>query len=332
MGAAPWVPPVFWHAGCCPFSPMSRPLRHMPSPWSVFEVTCRTLQARFLLKPSSELNALILGIIGRALSLYNVRIYLFVVVSNHMHFLLSASDVSELSRFMNHVNSNIAREAGRLYSWHEKFWGRRFSAIPVLDDESLLARVRYILSHGCKEGLVSSPSDWPGINCVQNLTLGKPLSGFWHSRTKEFASKKRGDDDESEFLVPYEIPLEPLPPWTDTTEKERQNRWKELISGIEAETKERLNNENKSVLGKSSILAQHPYDSPNSPKKSPRPFCHTVKKFLEKEYREGYRTFIDLYRQAFESLRTGKLTSLEQFPPDCYIPPFAYQRFAVAPG
>jgi REP element-mobilizing transposase RayT len=148
------------------------------------------LQARFLLKPSPQFNALILGIIGRALSLYNVRTYLLVVVSNHVHFLLSARDISELSRFMNHINGNIAREAGRLYSWREKFWSRRFSAIPVLDDESLLARARYILSHGCKEGLVASPSDWPGINCVQSLTSGKPLSGRWHSRTKEFASLK----------------------------------------------------------------------------------------------------------------------------------------------
>jgi REP element-mobilizing transposase RayT len=304
----------------------------MPSPWTVFEVTCRTLQARFLLKPSPELNALILGIIGRALSLYNVRIYLFVVVSNHIHFLLSAPDVSELSSFMNHINGNIAREAGRFYSWHEKFWGRRFSAIPVLDDESLLERARYILSHGCKEGLVACPAEWPGINCVQSLTSGKPLSGRWHSRTKEFASSKRGDDDESEFIIPYEIPLDPLPPWADATEEERQTRWKGLIAGIETETKERLKNENKSALGKSGILAQHPHDSPISPKRSPRPFCHTVKKFLEKEYREGYGTFVDLYRQTFESLRNGKLKSLEQFPSDCYIPPFAYQRFAVAPG
>jgi REP element-mobilizing transposase RayT len=305
----------------------------MPSPWSVFEVTCRTLQARFLLKPSPELNSLILGIIGRALSLYEVRIYLFVVVSNHIHFLLSARDSSELSGFMNHVNGNIAREAGKLYNWREKFWGRRFSAIPILDDESLLARARYILSHGCKEGLVSSPSDWPGINCVRNLTSGKPISGHWRSRTKEFAFKKReSDGDESEFIIPYDIPLSPLPPWENLADSERQARWKDLIDGIDTETREKLKNEDSSALGKSGILAQHPHDSPVSSKKSPRPFCHTVKKFLENEYREGYRTFVDLYRQAFESLKIGKLKSIEQFPPDCYIPPFAYQRFAVAPG
>jgi hypothetical protein len=290
------------------------------------------MQGRYLLKPSPELNALILGIIGRALSLYNVRIYLFVVVSNHIHFLLSASGVSELSRFMNHINGNIAREAGRLHSWKDKFWGRRFSAIPILDDESLLARARYILSHGCKESLVASPSDWPGINCVHSLTSGKPLSGRWHSRTKENASRKRGIDDESEFITPYEIPLEPLPHWAEFSEEKRKTHWIEIVAGIETETKERLKNENKSALGKSVILAQHPHDSPISPKRSPRPFCHTVKKTLEKEYREGYRTFVDLYRKAFESLRTGKLKSLEQFPSNCYIPPFAYYRVAAAPS
>jgi hypothetical protein len=133
-------------------------------------------------------------------------------------------------------------------------------------------------------------------------------------------------------LIPYEIPLEPLPAWAGLTDLERQARWKDMVAGIEAETGEQLKNGKKTVLGKSGILAQHPHDSPNNPKKSPRPFCHAVKKSLEKEHREGYRTFVDLYRQAFELLKNGKLVTLRQFPPDSYIPPFAYHRFAAAPG
>ncbi|MFA6033581.1 MAG: transposase, partial [Myxococcota bacterium] len=162
---------------------MSRPIRHLYSPNTVYEVTCRTVQSRFLLKPSRLLNILILGVIGRALSLFGVNIHLFVVLSNHMHFLISSETSSLLSRFMCHINSNIAREAGRLCSWRDKFWGRRFSAIPILDDESLINRARYLISHGCKEGLVARPGDWPGINCIAALTKGIPLIGRWINRS-----------------------------------------------------------------------------------------------------------------------------------------------------
>jgi REP element-mobilizing transposase RayT len=133
----------------------------MSQPHVLFEVTIRTIQGRFLLRPSKKLNELILGVIGRGLDLYpGVRLYVFKIASNHIHLILSAPDQKTLSRFMNYINSNIAREAGRLHHWKDKFWSRRYRAIPILDDESLMRRVRYVLSHGCKEGLVSNPLQW----------------------------------------------------------------------------------------------------------------------------------------------------------------------------
>ena len=47
------------------------------------EVTTRTIQSRFLLRPSAELNDLILGVIGRASFLYDVDVHAFVVLMDH---------------------------------------------------------------------------------------------------------------------------------------------------------------------------------------------------------------------------------------------------------
>jgi hypothetical protein len=44
---------------------MPRPLRFIPE-HSLVEITTRTLQGRLLLKPSPELNDLVLGVIGKA--------------------------------------------------------------------------------------------------------------------------------------------------------------------------------------------------------------------------------------------------------------------------
>jgi hypothetical protein len=43
---------------------MSRKLRYMHNPVATFEVTTRTLQSRLLLRPSTELNEIILGVLG----------------------------------------------------------------------------------------------------------------------------------------------------------------------------------------------------------------------------------------------------------------------------
>jgi hypothetical protein len=45
---------------------MSRHLRFVPDGGALVEVTCRTIQGRLLLRPSQQLNDIVLGILGRA--------------------------------------------------------------------------------------------------------------------------------------------------------------------------------------------------------------------------------------------------------------------------
>jgi hypothetical protein len=51
---------------------MPRPLRLVPD-HSLVEVTTRTIQGSLLLRPSSELTDIILGIIGKAQALYGME-------------------------------------------------------------------------------------------------------------------------------------------------------------------------------------------------------------------------------------------------------------------
>jgi hypothetical protein len=62
---------------------MPRPLRFIPEK-SLVEITTRTLQGRLLLKPSPELTDLILGVIGKAQTLYGMTIHAFVFLSTHV--------------------------------------------------------------------------------------------------------------------------------------------------------------------------------------------------------------------------------------------------------
>jgi len=127
---------------------MGRPIRYLPSEGSgLVEVTCRTVQGRYLLTPSPELNEILLGALGRAQQLYRVGICAFAFASNHFHLLLRVESTRQLALFMGHFNSNLAREAGRLVRWREKFWGRRYQSIPVSDEEAAqVERLRYVLA------------------------------------------------------------------------------------------------------------------------------------------------------------------------------------------
>jgi REP element-mobilizing transposase RayT len=194
---------------------MGRPLRFMPYPVSTFEITTRCLHSRLLLTPSEELNQIVLGVIGRAQCLFpGILLHLFVVASNHIHMLATTPSANLLASFMGYVNGNIAREVGKLQSWTEKFWSRRYRAIPVLDHTALLERARYFLSHGCKEGLVKRPRDWPGANCVKALCEGLQLWGLWFDRTREYQARLQGKRFmKNEFAAPYQVKLAPLPCW-----------------------------------------------------------------------------------------------------------------------
>jgi len=166
---------------------VARPLRYLPPDCPLVEVTCRTIHGRMLLRPSKELNRRVLGVLARAARLYDVGVCHFVFLSNHYHLLLRPKDAAELARFMNYLNSNLAREAGRLHGWRERFWSRRYRPVPIsFEPEAQVARLEYLLAQGCKEGLVATPGDWPGATSVHALLDGSGLEGVWYDRTGEY--------------------------------------------------------------------------------------------------------------------------------------------------
>jgi REP element-mobilizing transposase RayT len=305
------------------FARMARPLRHMPHPGTAFEITCRCIQGRMLLRPSAELNEIIVGIIGKALTLYPIQLHAITVPSNHMHLILTTPDIKTMARFMNYINSKIAREAGKLHGWREKFWGRRYRAIPILDCQSLVARMKYLLAHGCKEGLVKRPHEWPGVNCVEVLLGGKKLEGTWFDRTAEYNARKEGKTFEQyEFATRYEVVLAPISFWASLNEDERRNRVKDIVDEIESETKERLEKERYGVLGVKEVLAQAPWERPLKMKRSPAPWCHAADGLTRKLYKLVYRKFVEVYQEASERLRRGERNV--RFPVHCFPPPLAY--------
>ena len=171
----------------------SRPSPRFVPPDCLVEVTSRVIHGRFLLRPSRELNEIVLGVLGRAVNRYDVGVCAFVYLSNHAHLLLRPADAEQLARFMGFLNGNLAKEAGRLYRWRERLWGRRYRSIVVSHEETTqVERLRYILQQGTKEGLVRRPQDWPGASSVEALLDGRSIRGVWFDRSREYEARRCG--------------------------------------------------------------------------------------------------------------------------------------------
>jgi hypothetical protein len=299
---------------------MSRPLRFVPEN-SLVEITTRTFQGRLLLRPSPELTDIILGVIGKAQALYGMTIHAFVFLSNHAHLLLSPSTAGQLARFMQFVNANVAKEAGRLHGWRDRLWSRRYRAIVAADDKAAHARLRYLLAHGAKEGLLGSPGAWPGPNCIAALTTGALLRGTWFDRSKEFLARQRGETVfPMQFATTFDIQLTPLPCLQHLTADQRQAECRRIVAEIKAKAEADNKEKGRTPMTVEEILAQDPHSKPGSTDRSPAPFVHATDDSTEQEFRVAYRAFVDAFRAGVLRLRERARELRDMFPLGAFPP------------
>jgi REP element-mobilizing transposase RayT len=305
---------------------MSRKLRFLRPGSHLVEVTVRTVQGRFLFKPSPGFREIVIGLLARAQSLYPLKIHAVACLSNHLHLLLSPKDIFELAAFMRHFNTNLSKEAARLHDWSGPLLQRRYQAIPVSDEEEVqIARLRYILEQGCKENLVARPSDWPGAHCSEALVQGQPLAGIWFDRTAEYNARRKGASvDPEELATRYQLELAPLPCWEQLPSVTVQRYVAEMVQHIETETRVRHRLEGTRPLGIRSVLKQHPHSRPKSSKKSPAPLCHALSREVRQQLRQAYAAFVESYREAVQRLRRGDFSA--RFPAGSFLPPGPFPR------
>lgn len=276
---------------------MGHPLRWFV-PGVVYEITTRTIQERFLLRPSDEVRDRVTGIIARAAKMFDVTVYGYVFLSNHGQILASATDGNAMASFMGYVNGNIARVVGWLHGWRGPFWGRRARPIPIVDDVALVARLRYLMVQGVKEGLVHSPLEWPGPSSVPAMMTTMRVRGTWVDRDGLRAARRRGGSaSAAEFTTHPELELAPLPCWASLGRDELMAKHRELLEEVVAEGRGRR------VLGVAKVLRQPVTQRPAEPACSPAPACHTVSSVLRERFAEMRRGFTEAFRAAARRFR-----------------------------
>ena len=303
---------------------MPHPLR-MLAHHDTWFVTCRTFQARKLMTPSSALIREVCGgVLAKATSVCGVRLHAYVFLSNHLHLIVRAEG-PRLALFMKYLLGNLSKKLGPLCKpdWWNRFWERRYTASPILDEEALEERLRYVLAHGVKEGLVARVADWEGLHCAEHLMDERRRAFSWFNWTRRWEERKREGGTCTprhgaygrQLAEKVHLELDPLPHWAGEAPARRQARMRALVADIERECAPP-----GTPLGPEAVRRQTTERCPKR-KRSRRPLCHASSTAARSEFLGFYRSFRAAFRAAAKKWLMGDVNAefpLGSFKPHVY--------------
>ena len=304
---------------------MGRDPRIVP-PGSLQHVVDVVFQNRFLLRPSPQLNACVLGVLGRAQRKFQMQICAVAVLSNHLHLLLRPRDGAHLASFMCFLKTNLSKQVTRLQGWHGPVFGGRYRNTTISSTEiDQAAALKYVLSQGVKEGLVDRIGDWPGVHCGEALMDGIIMEGVWMGGPSEVENL-----EDPEHRV-EKIVLSPLPCYEDMSATMWRQWVRELVGEIDHEAELLRLESGRKSLGASAILSMDPHHCPNQVERSPKRRFQVSDPERRHEMLEIWRDLVRAYREASDRFRSGDAVAVIRkglfpegtFPPNLPFIPFS---------
>jgi len=95
-----------------------------------------------------------------ALIKYDVELHAYVLMTNHVHLLMSAKEVSGVSLVMQYVGRFYVSYINHKYGFSGSLWEGRFKSNLIDSDRYLFACMRYIELNPVRAGMVSSPDEY----------------------------------------------------------------------------------------------------------------------------------------------------------------------------
>jgi len=310
---------------------MSRYPRYVPQGGALVEVTYRTVQGRYLLRPNQSVNDTVVGALARALT-HRPAIGLvgIVVLSNHLHLLLTVKSQEHLSKVMERFASACAYELNQLQGWSGSLFSSRYRSICVTHEPAAqIQRLGYLLSNAVKEHLVAKVKHWPGIHFGKTLLEGREyLVGKWIDRTKKSRLEARAQSKRAkaegrrvrrkDYTSTLTIKLEKLPCWQHLPDRDYRKRVQEIIRRVERDAELERELSRVEVVGAAAICLRDPQTRPNEVESSPAPLVHAASKRERLAWRGAFSWFLEQYRDASERLRSGDRNAF--FPEGCFPP------------
>jgi putative transposase len=100
---------------------------------------------------------------------WNVEIWAYCLMTNHLHILAVPAAEGSLSRCIGRTNLLYTQHVNRKYKRSGRLWQNRFFSTIVDAESCLWAVARYIEQNPVKSAIVTRPEDYPWSSCRVNI-------------------------------------------------------------------------------------------------------------------------------------------------------------------
>ena len=106
---------------------------------------------------------------------YKVQVHSYVLMTNHVHLLMTAEDAEGISRLIQSLGRYYVRYINQTYSRTGTLWEGRYKSTLVDSENYFLCVSRYIELNPVRARMVESVVDYPWSS-YQHNAMGKPIS------------------------------------------------------------------------------------------------------------------------------------------------------------
>ncbi len=143
---------------------MPRP-RRLYAPAGTMHVVARGNNREFYFVEPEDYRIL-LDHLGEMSSVYDIKLFAYVLMSNHIHLLLESPAEDVLGRPLRWFMTQTAKTFHRLRQRSGHFWERRYRACLVEDDLYVLAALRYMDRNPVRARIVEEPETYAWSSCA----------------------------------------------------------------------------------------------------------------------------------------------------------------------
>ena len=135
------------------------------APNQIYHVTTATLWRKKLFVQFDAARAVIASV-RRETEACRCDTLCFMLMPDHLHWLMQVRDRSSLAASVNHVKSHSARRINALRGASGRVWQRGFYDRAVRSHEDVAAVARYIVANPLRAGIVDSVREYPFWDAV----------------------------------------------------------------------------------------------------------------------------------------------------------------------
>ncbi len=137
----------------------------LSAPGGTVHVVARCNNREFYVTAPEDFEVL-LAQLWELIRTYDLTLYAYTLMANHIHLLLQAPQREALGRPLRWFMTETARAFHKARGRRGHFWERRYRACLVEDDRYALAALRYLDRNPVRAGLVEDPTTYPWSSCA----------------------------------------------------------------------------------------------------------------------------------------------------------------------